>query len=835
MRRLRRPDYQPAILIFASASILAISLLGIQKVRGTTISFSNTRELSLGIAGASLAGLQGASTSLGRIRMDRRVYPEPLLPALPRAGGKFTDPTFGTLIMRATDEQDYRALGCGTWYSQWPTFNSNNTRLLIRCGVSGDMKIKAFDPVSFTLGSTLRTSPTLPGGVSLTWQGATWSRTDPDLIYVHVDGYNASYPATGMKLYTYRPSTNVFTLLKDFAPELARGKPDYLFEMHVAQSGKDDIFTFMQYRVGNANNPLYFIVWDRLKDKVLYHLSNEATQVRGNHNYDLNSGGPDKSGRYIVFSHNKTEPNSARHEVLDLQRNAWQTIYWTGADDAPSHGDVGTGTTTGRGNFSGGFNLRNLRDVHGTVTILFDNKDARGILDWTNDQHTSLYADDESWVLLGLYDDPAETGTETGAFENEIMQVAMDGSQRIRRLFHHRSHVDNFSDTTGYWAIPKPTISRDGRFIAFTSNWGKSGRYDLFIARIEPAEPLATMPAPTATPSPTPTPSPTAPPAPTPAPPPTPAMPQEMVWVEDALPTGAIVGNGESWNWVSSSPSAYSGAVASQSSFAVGLHQHYFWGASATMTVNRGEVLVAYVFLDPGNPPSQIMLEWVDNQGSWEHRAYWGSNNITWGANGTNSRRLMGPLPLVGGWTRLEVPASQVGLEGETVNGMAFTLYGGRATWDRAGKVTPSSPLSPGIFTLGGNGIGNAVALNAATLRSGEFNVMTPENFGPDKQTRVLIFASGLSNGVLNTNTNNNIAFGASIFPNLAESVVIEARTVDNRIFQLPVEFAGPSGRSYGLDQISVRLIGELSGAGSVELTLIIGGQRSNMAMIKIM
>ena len=424
------------------------------------------------------------------IKTDRAVYLEPRLPAPPGAGGKFNDPVFETQIMRATDARECPAPGCGTWYSQWPTFNSDNTRLLIRNGVNGGMIIKAFDPHTFTLGRTLRTSPTLPGGVALEWQGATWSRDDPDLIYVHVNYYNPHSPATGMKLYTYRPSTNVFTLLKDFAPELAPGQPDYLFEMHVAQDGRDDIFTFMQNRVGSVNNPLYFIVWDRLRDKVLYHLSNEATQLRGNHNYDLNSASPDKSGRYIVFSHNKTEPNSARHEVLDLQRNGWQTIYWTGADDAPSHGDVGTGTTTGRGNFSGGFNLRSLSNVHKS-TILFDNKDAHGILDWTNDQHTSLYADDESWVLLGLYDDPAETGTETGAFEDEVMQIAMDGSQRIRRLFHHRSHIDNLSDTTGYWAIPKPTISRDGRFIAFTSNWGKSGRYDLFIAKIDPAPRLS--------------------------------------------------------------------------------------------------------------------------------------------------------------------------------------------------------------------------------------------------------------------------------------------------------------------------------------------------------
>jgi hypothetical protein len=46
----------------------------------------------------------------------------------------------------------------------------------------------------------------------------------------------------------------------------------------------------------------------------------------------------------------------------------------------------------------------------------------------------------------------------------------------------------------------------------------------------------------------------------------------------------------------------------------------------------------------------------------------------------------MDVLPEAGQWVRLEVPAAQVGLEGRTLNGMAYTLYGGRATWDYAGK-----------------------------------------------------------------------------------------------------------------------------------------------------
>jgi hypothetical protein len=80
------------------------------------------------------------------------------------------------------------------------------------------------------------------------------------------------------------------------------------------------------------------------------------------------------------------------------------------------------------------------------------------------------------------------------------------------------------------------------------------------------------------------------------------------------------------------------------------------------------------------------MLQW--NDGSWEHRAYWGANLIGWGTGASASRRYMGSLPPVGRWARLQVPAAQVGLEGRTLNGMAYTFHNGRATWDRAGKAT---------------------------------------------------------------------------------------------------------------------------------------------------
>jgi len=81
-----------------------------------------------------------------------------------------------------------------------------------------------------------------------------------------------------------------------------------------------------------------------------------------------------------------------------------------------------------------------------------------------------------------MYDDPSGGTGETGVWENEIMQVSLSDPLSFKRLCHTYSRVTNIdADTNGYWAIPKGTISRDGRFIAFTSNWGDSGRTDLFI------------------------------------------------------------------------------------------------------------------------------------------------------------------------------------------------------------------------------------------------------------------------------------------------------------------------------------------------------------------
>lgn len=158
--------------------------------------------------------------------------------------------------------------------------------------------------------------------------------------------------------------------------------------------------------------------------------------------------------------------------------------------------------------------------------------------------------------------------------------------------------------------------------------------------------------------------------------------------------------------------------------------------------------------------------------------------------------------------------------------------------------TTQDGYVSRGIATIAANsfrimtgsldGTGPAVAMNAMRENGGSLDVMTPENFGSDKRTRLRIFATGLSGSAMNSNLGNDLVVNGVPRPNLAESVMIQARLTDGRVFGLPVEFAGWEGTLLGLDQLNVVLLPELAGAGVVELTLFINGRGSNSPTIQV-
>lgn len=120
--------------------------------------------------------------------------------------------------------------------------------------------------------------------------------------------------------------------------------------------------------------------------------------------------------------------------------------------------------------------------------------------------------------------------------------------------------------------------------------------------------------------------------------------------------------------------------------------QHIVDLAKNPTIVAEGDTLFAWVWLDPENPPKQLMLQFHDDK-NWNHRAWWGEDLLSYGQGSKKTEHHhLGKLPPLGKWTRLEVPAAAVGLsDGKKVTSLAFTQFGGTVLWDLVGRHTDTS------------------------------------------------------------------------------------------------------------------------------------------------
>lgn len=134
-----------------------------------------------------------------------------------------------------------------------------------------------------------------------------------------------------------------------------------------------------------------------------------------------------------------------------------------------------------------------------------------------------------------------------------------------------------------------------------------------------------------------------------------------------------------------------------------------FTNAARPLGVIPNAVLYCWVKLDPTNPPKEIMVAWNDGS-SWEHRAYWGADTITYGQDHSPSRLSAGALPPTGQWVELTVPANAVGLAGKTVSGMSFSMVGGQADFGAVGMEPGQGQARAGYQTESQAGFGNGGA-----------------------------------------------------------------------------------------------------------------------------
>jgi hypothetical protein len=177
--------------------------------------------------------------------------------------------------------------------------------------------------------------------------------------------------------------------------------------------------------------------------------------------------------------------------------------------------------------------------------------------------------------------------------------------------------------------------------------------------------------------------------------PPPPATETETVWLDDSFPTGAQVkSSGHPTTFVAREKGeVFSGKLSLRRS-SPGLSQDYYEGGASPLVIPPQAKLVAHVYLDVVEAPKAIMLQF--HKGGWQHRAVWGDYTaIDWGKANTTERYNAGPLPALGEWVRIEVPAEKLGLSaGDAITGFACTQFGGTMFWDKVGVVGRSDPAS---------------------------------------------------------------------------------------------------------------------------------------------
>jgi YHS domain-containing protein len=169
---------------------------------------------------------------------------------------------------------------------------------------------------------------------------------------------------------------------------------------------------------------------------------------------------------------------------------------------------------------------------------------------------------------------------------------------------------------------------------------------------------------------------------------------REVVWIDDELPAG-----GEptpTWKWVEAPAGpVFSGRRShTQDGMTGPRSQHFVLGASPPLQVGPLDTLFVHVYLDPADPPTEIMLQWHTD--GWEHRAFWGEDLIPFGRPNSPSRLPAGALPEAGRWVRLEVAAADVEAGGGLI-GISFDQTGGTVYWDAAGivRVPPDPRYEP--------------------------------------------------------------------------------------------------------------------------------------------
>jgi hypothetical protein len=391
---------------------------------------------------ATLIGAAPTAKAAGITNLSSHAPPAINLPA---AGGSYIDPVFGTKIIRVTDQR--AGTHCFHAYSYWPAMNSNDTRLLLAC--DDVPRLYKFNP------ATDQVTPdgllTGTNGPKIQFEGASWSHTNPNLLY--------AADSKGLRIWAYDVSKRGaagYTQLVNLTGRVPGGT--HIFQMSVSDSG--DVFSF---HLRNASNQaVEACVWVKSTNRLYVYKMNGHT---------IDESFVNKTGQYVLVS------------SKDGTRAIWNYVtgqaglYTARGQDVDGHYDLGTDWMVNSDGIYTGLTARTWKNTLHPANIVKYLR-PNGTPNWSIAEHVSLREDKELFAIGSTY---AGDGR-YNAFEDEIYLAHLDGHGFVR-LAHTRSY-ERGGGGWKYYAQPRAVVDRLGHYVVYTSDLGSSSRLDVMILKI---------------------------------------------------------------------------------------------------------------------------------------------------------------------------------------------------------------------------------------------------------------------------------------------------------------------------------------------------------------
>jgi hypothetical protein len=349
----------------------------------------------------------------------------------PTAGQSYLDPVFGTSIRRLSDARNQPNSGdtgnlafIVNEYSTMSPFNQDNSRILLQ----HQSYFALYDAEG-------RYQKDLPFEISASNE-PRWSRHDPNLLYYVYGNSLKSYDAASDR----RAVVHTFV---EYSTVSGRGESDICFDGNHFVLVGDNRYIFV-YDVSTDTKGALLDTGGRAFDQ-LYMTPDDSVLVGW---FQAGTGpysGVEQYDRNMNFR--RQVAPVIGHMDVGRDTDGAPVLVWMNAADPQAPADCQNGVVKIR-----------LADGQRTCVVS---------LDWSLAAHVSV-PDAGQWFFVATYapGDPNPSPGEWRRYTGEVLQVSMDGSE-VRRLAHHRSRP--FND---YWYAPRAAVSRDGRRLVYSSNYG---------------------------------------------------------------------------------------------------------------------------------------------------------------------------------------------------------------------------------------------------------------------------------------------------------------------------------------------------------------------------